>query len=72
MFKMSPSQEIDPELRRLLEKAAEHKLTSQELRLQRISWAYGNISLHDPNITREMVEQADKELHPYDYTEQAH
>lgn len=30
------------------------------LRQQRISWVYGNLSLDNPSITREMVEEAAK------------
>lgn len=57
----------NPRLIELLKKAKNHKMTPEEKRLQRISFAYGNASLDNPNITREMVEEADKELHPEDY-----
>jgi len=30
----------------------------EHLRAQRISWVYGNLAISNPNITREMVEQA--------------
>jgi hypothetical protein len=33
----------------------------EHLRAQRISWVYGNISLANPSITREMVEKIAKE-----------
>ena len=32
----------------------------EKLRQQRISWVYGNIALDNPNITREMVDEAAK------------
>lgn len=38
-------------------------MTPAEKRLQRISWAYGNCSLDNPNITREMVERAHDEMY---------
>lgn len=57
----------DPVLNELLKKAKNHKMTPEEKRLQRISFAYGNASIENPKITRETVEDADRELHPEDY-----
>ena len=55
-------------LKELLEQCKNHKMTPEERRLQRISFAYGNASIENPNITREMVEEEDKELHPKNYS----
>lgn len=33
-------------------------MTPEERREQRISFAYGNVSMHNPDVTREMVERA--------------
>lgn len=38
-------------------------MTPARLRAQRISWAYGNCSLDNPLITREMVERAHDEIY---------
>ncbi len=57
----------DLTLDELLEKTKNHTITPEERRLQRISFAYGNASLNNSTITREMVEEADRELHPEDY-----
>jgi len=65
MFTQQPAP--DPTLANLLKQAKNHKMTSEEIRLQRVSFAYGNLALHDPCVTREMVEATDKELHPEDY-----
>ncbi len=59
--------EKDPALDELLEKAKDHIITPEERRLQRISFAYGNADFGNENITREVVEEIDRELHPKDY-----
>lgn len=54
-------------LDKLIKEAAEvfSKLSPEQkkevLRQQRISWVYGNLSLDNPDITREMVEKAAEE-----------
>jgi len=48
---------INKSLEVLLEKARDHVMTPEELREQRISWAYGNAAIDNPSITREMVER---------------
>ena len=58
----------DPKLEELLKQAKNHKMTPEERRLQRISFAYGNAVIDNPNVTREMVEEIDRELHPEDYS----
>lgn len=53
-----PTQPMSPELIRLLEIAARRgPMTAAEMRLQRISWAYGNCAFDNDRITREMVER---------------
>jgi hypothetical protein len=36
----------------------------EQRRQQRISFAYGNIAMHNPRLTRAMVEAEDAKLHP--------
>jgi hypothetical protein len=45
-------------LERLLAKHRNTVMTDDERRAQRISFAYGNVSISNPNIIREMVEKA--------------
>lgn len=53
-----------PELERLLEwMRLAPPMTTAELRAQRVSWAYGNCAIENPNITREMVERAHDEMY---------
>ena len=44
--------EMDDELDILLEKSRQHTMTPEELEEQRISFAFGNTNLEDPEITR--------------------
>lgn len=54
----------NPELDRLIEWARKQPpMTAAELRAQRISWAYGNCGLENPNITKEMVERIHDEMY---------
>jgi hypothetical protein len=54
----------NPTLDALIEAARKlPPMTPAELRLQRISWAYGNCAIENPNITREMVEKAHDEMY---------
>jgi len=56
---------VDPELARLLAAARElPPISPAEMREQTISFAYGNLALHNSTITREMVEQAYDQMHP--------
>jgi hypothetical protein len=53
-----------PELDRLLEAARRlPPMTPAQLRLQRISFAYGNTSFDNDRITKEMVEQIHDEMY---------
>lgn len=54
----------NPELERLLEAARNAPpMTAAELRDQRISWAYGNCAIENPNVTKEMVERIHDEMY---------
>jgi len=57
-FKMIP---VSEELLRALEDVK--MPTEAELWEQRVSFAYGNLSLHNPKITRQDVERAATELY---------
>jgi len=46
---------------RRLEQLKNYKVTEKERKEQAISFAYGNVKLSNPNITREMVEKAYEE-----------
>lgn len=53
-----------PEFEALLKQtAARGPMTPAELRAQRISFAYGNCSIENPSITREMVERIHDEMY---------
>jgi hypothetical protein len=41
----------------LIQSAKDHKMTKEERDQQRISFAYGNMSIHNPAITREIIEK---------------
>jgi hypothetical protein len=51
----------DPELMRLLDETGTRDVTEEELREQRISFAYGN-ALNSELITKESVRQASKHV----------
>jgi hypothetical protein len=51
-----------PNLDALIETARNHVMTPEERRAQVISFAYGNLAIENPAITREMVERAYDEL----------
>ena len=38
------------------------KPTAKEMEEQRRSFAYGNVALHNPNVTRELVDQVADEM----------
>lgn len=48
----------DPELQRLVEEAARRDVSEDELREQRISFAYGNAPVGSERITKESVRRA--------------
>lgn len=41
---------------------AEHPLSEEEKREQRINFAYGNVSLHNPEVTLELVQRVADEM----------
>lgn len=51
----------DPELVRLLEEARNKQVSEEDLREQRISFAYGN-ALHSKSITKESVRNASQHI----------
>lgn len=53
-----------PELEALLKAARDlPPMTPAQLREQRISFAYGNCAIENPNVTREMVERIHDEMY---------
>lgn len=49
----------DEDLTKLIEQSRQlGPMTSEEQREQRISWVFGNCKLSNPDVTREMVENA--------------
>jgi hypothetical protein len=50
----------NPTLESLLEAALSHEMTPEERREQRISFAYGNLAIDDPTVTKEHVREADR------------
>ena len=46
-------------LHELIEKARAIKMTPEQEKAQRLSFAYGNLAIDNPSITREMVAAAD-------------
>ena len=52
----------DPELLRLLEASKETVVTEEELREQRISFAYGNAPADAKSITKDSVRKASKHI----------
>ncbi len=64
---MSRPTPVRPDLDELIRRSIEafNALPPEEKRkhrhAQRISWVYGNVALSNPDITREMVEEAAKD-----------
>jgi hypothetical protein len=52
----------DDELKQLLDRSREHAVTEEELREQRISFAFGNAPLSSERITRESVLAASRHI----------
>ena len=51
------------ELNMLLALAIEQVMTEEQLAAQRISFAYGNVSLSNPSVTKEMVKRAADQIY---------
>ena len=54
--------QADPELLQALERAQQTQITEDELREQRISFAYGNAPANANNITKASVRQASEHI----------
>ncbi len=52
----------DPELRRLLNESRRAPVTEEELREQRISFAFGNAPADAENITKDSVRKASQSM----------
>lgn len=59
-----------PSLDEFLKAIRRWQPTVAQRRDQRVSFAYGNCHLDNENVTREMVEKADRRLHPEDYSDE--
>jgi len=53
---------MSEELEKLILKARHIKMTPEQVREQRRSFVYGNTHIENENITRDLVEQVDREL----------
>ena len=51
-----------PELDALLKKTANHKMTKEEIAVQRKSWVIGEMMIENPEMTREYVEKIYEEV----------
>jgi hypothetical protein len=51
------------DLQELIERARKIEMTSDQLGVQRRSFAYGNTKIENERITREMVADLDAQLH---------
>ncbi len=51
-----------PTLEELIKHTKNHQMTDKEKEEQRISFAFGNLAIENPLITREMIEHAALEL----------
>ena len=52
----------DPQLAELLKTASSKKVTEEELREQRISFAFGNATANAQNITKDSIRHASKNI----------
>ena len=48
----------------LIERARRVQMTPEQLEAQRRSFAFGNVALENPNVTREMVDRAADRIKP--------
>ncbi len=51
----------EKELYRKAEELARHSMSNEDRQEQRISFAYGNASVENPNVTKELVEEVANE-----------
>jgi hypothetical protein len=47
------------QLQELIEKAREIEMTPEMARVQRQSFAFGNVNMHNPAVTRELISDVD-------------
>lgn len=50
------------ELERLIEAARQHPFSEEDREAQRRSFAYGNAKIENPNVTWEMIVEADEKI----------
>lgn len=53
---------MNPKLNALIEKTKNIKMTPEQFARQRRSFVYGNTHIENERITRELVDQVDREL----------
>ncbi len=53
---------MSPDLEALIAQARQHVMTPEEERAQRRSFVYGNTRIENARITRELVDEVDREL----------
>ena len=63
---------MDPKLAQLIEKARTMVVTDEDKEAQRRSFAYGNVALDDPRITREDIDKAAERMSPRKEPSQGH
>lgn len=50
------------ELYRLLRQAKGYEMTPEEENEQRISWVTGNVGIHNPNVTKDLVREVAEDM----------
>lgn len=55
---MARTKGMSPELERLIELARDYVMPPEEVEEQKRSFAYGQVAIENPDVTREMVEDA--------------
>lgn len=53
---------MDQQLEKLIELYKRHVMTAAELEAQRRSFAYGNMSIENPRITRQLIDEVAEKL----------
>lgn len=53
---------MSPELQKLIEATRHIEMTPEHLAEQRRSFAFGNCNIENPRVTREMIEEADRQI----------
>lgn len=55
---------MSSDLNKLIDDARDHVMTDEEREAQRRSFAYGNVHLHNPLVTRQMIDEVAAEYKP--------